>query len=100
LSWLAGTLKSDGGLARAASVLDKRGRAWRRRDGGLWGMKTIKNGAQLVWRTQHLTKHHGQVVGLEDLNLEMRAGEVLGYLGPNGAGKTTTIRLLHEGGEV
>lgn len=57
-------------------------------------METIRNGAQLVLRTEHLTKHYGRVVGLQDLNLEMREGEVLGYLGPNGAGKTTTIRLL------
>jgi len=57
-------------------------------------METIRNGAQPVLRTEHLTKHYGPVVGLEDLSLEMRAGEVLGYLGPNGAGKTTTIRLL------
>ena len=33
-------------------------------------------------------------VGLEDLDLEVRRGEVLGYLGPNGAGKTTTLKLL------
>ena len=32
--------------------------------------------------------------GLEDLNLEIGRGEVLGYLGPNGAGKTTTLKLL------
>ncbi len=32
--------------------------------------------------------------GLEDLNLEVHRGEVLGYLGPNGAGKTTTLKLL------
>jgi ABC-2 type transport system ATP-binding protein len=57
-------------------------------------METIRNGAQPVLRTEHLTKHYGRVVGLQDLSLEMRAGEVLGYLGPNGAGKTTTIRLL------
>jgi ABC-2 type transport system ATP-binding protein len=44
--------------------------------------------------TEHLTKHYGTVIGLEDLSLEVAAGEVLGYLGPNGAGKTTTIRLL------
>ena len=45
-------------------------------------------------RTEELTKHYGPVVGLEGLNLEVNAGQVLGYLGPNGAGKTTTIRLL------
>ena len=61
---------------------------------GLRSMKTSGRPAHVALRTEHLTKHYGAVVGLEDLNLEMRAGEVLGYLGPNGAGKTTTIRLL------
>jgi ABC-type glutathione transport system ATPase component len=32
--------------------------------------------------------------GLEDLNLQVARGGVLGYLGPNGAGKTTTLKLL------
>jgi ABC-2 type transport system ATP-binding protein len=32
--------------------------------------------------------------GLEDLDLDIRRGEVFGYLGPNGAGKTTTLKLL------
>jgi ABC-2 type transport system ATP-binding protein len=32
--------------------------------------------------------------GIEDLDLDVRRGEVLGYLGPNGAGKTTTLKLL------
>jgi ABC-2 type transport system ATP-binding protein len=31
---------------------------------------------------------------VEDLNLEVEEGEVIGFLGPNGAGKTTTIRML------
>ncbi|GAA1533806.1 ABC transporter ATP-binding protein [Actinomadura kijaniata] len=44
--------------------------------------------------TTALTKHFGAVHALEDLNLEVSRGEILGYLGPNGAGKTTTIRLL------
>ena len=34
------------------------------------------------------------VCALDQLNLEVRAGEIFGFLGPNGAGKTTTIRLL------
>jgi ABC-2 type transport system ATP-binding protein len=44
--------------------------------------------------TKGLTKRFGQVTALDDLDLEVSPGEVLGYLGPNGAGKTTTIRLL------
>jgi ABC-2 type transport system ATP-binding protein len=44
--------------------------------------------------TEGLTKRYGKVRALEDLDLEVRAGEVFGFLGPNGAGKTTTIRLL------
>jgi len=45
-------------------------------------------------RTEGLAKRFGDVQALAPLNLEVGAGEVLGFLGPNGAGKTTTIRLL------
>ena len=44
--------------------------------------------------TAGLTKRFGEVVAVDDLDLEVPAGEVFGFLGPNGAGKTTTIRLL------
>ncbi len=47
-----------------------------------------------VIRTEALTKYYGRQRGVEDLDLEVKRGEVFGYLGPNGAGKTTTIRLL------
>lgn len=47
-----------------------------------------------VIEIKQLTKHYKQFSALEDLNLTVKRGEVLGYLGPNGAGKTTTIRLL------
>jgi ABC-2 type transport system ATP-binding protein len=48
----------------------------------------------LAVRTDHLSKHYGHTVALDDLHLEIETGEVFGYLGPNGAGKSTTIALL------
>jgi ABC-2 type transport system ATP-binding protein len=45
-------------------------------------------------RTENLTRKFGKVVAVEDLNLEVRKGEVFGFIGPNGAGKTTTVRML------
>lgn len=45
-------------------------------------------------RTEGLTKRYNDVAALDDLDLEIAQGEVVGFLGPNGAGKTTTIRLL------
>lgn len=41
-----------------------------------------------------LRKLYGQLVAIDDVNLQVRAGEILGFLGPNGAGKTTTIKIL------
>jgi len=35
-----------------------------------------------------------EVVALDDLTLEVRAGEIFGLLGPNGAGKSTTVGIL------
>ncbi|MFI6066774.1 ABC transporter ATP-binding protein [Micromonospora sp. NPDC051227] len=45
-------------------------------------------------RTEHLSKRYGRLLALNDLTLDVPAGEVFGFLGPNGAGKSTTIRLL------
>ena len=48
----------------------------------------------VVLRTERLTKRFDRLTAVEDLDLEVREGEVFGFLGPNGAGKTTTLRLL------
>ena len=44
--------------------------------------------------TKGLTKYYGKNIGIVDLDLEVKKGEIYGFLGPNGAGKTTTIRTL------
>lgn len=47
-------------------------------------------------KIKHLTKSYAKsdVKAVDDLNLELRPGEIFGFLGPNGAGKTTTIKIV------
>ncbi len=40
-----------------------------------------------------LTKRFGDFIAVDDVNFEVRRGEIFGFLGPNGSGKTTTIRM-------
>ncbi len=51
-------------------------------------------GSELALQLRGLTKFYGRHRGVEDVTLDVRAGEVFGFLGPNGAGKTTTIRMI------
>jgi ABC-2 type transport system ATP-binding protein len=41
-----------------------------------------------------VTKRFGSLVALDDVDLELRVGDVLALLGPNGAGKTTALSIL------
>ena len=43
---------------------------------------------------QNVTKNYGRKVAVDNLSLEIAAGEFFAVLGPNGAGKTTTIKML------
>ena len=42
----------------------------------------------------NFTKHYGELVAVNRLNLKIGPGEMFGFIGPNGAGKSTTIRFL------
>ena len=41
-----------------------------------------------------LSKHFGSIKALDNLDLKIKKGELLGLIGPNGAGKTTAIRII------
>lgn len=42
-----------------------------------------------------LTKKYGSVVALNNVNLTLESGKIIGLLGPNGSGKTTLIKLIN-----
>ncbi len=42
----------------------------------------------------HVTKAFGATKAVDDLSIDVRAGEFLSLLGPSGCGKTTTLRML------
>ena len=46
---------------------------------------------EVILKTKDLTKKYGDKVVVDNLNIEIKKGEIFGLLGPNGAGKSTTM---------
>ena len=44
---------------------------------------------------QDLTKKYGNLTALDNMNLTIHSGKIIGLLGPNGSGKTTFIKLIN-----
>ncbi len=47
-----------------------------------------------IIETEGLTKKYDELVAVDNLNLQIKSGEIYGLLGPNGAGKTTVILMM------
>lgn len=47
-----------------------------------------------ILKIKKATKHYGKIRGIDDINLDIKKGEVYGFIGPNGAGKSTTIKCI------
>jgi len=47
-----------------------------------------------ILEVKHLKKYYGKSLGVEDVTLTLKEGEIYGFIGPNGAGKSTTIRSI------
>lgn len=52
------------------------------------------NSDNVMVRIDSLTKSFGHIKALDNMNLDVKKGELLGIIGPNGAGKTTAIRII------
>lgn len=50
--------------------------------------------SEVVLSIQKLTKNFGKLCAVNQLDLEVKRGQVFGMLGPNGSGKTTTLGML------
>ena len=49
---------------------------------------------ELAIRARGLSKHFGDLVAVDEVDLDVPRAQIYGFLGPNGSGKSTTIRLL------
>lgn len=48
-----------------------------------------------ILRCENISKKYGSVLALDDFNLSVESGKIIGLLGPNGSGKTTLIKLIN-----
>lgn len=49
----------------------------------------------VILETHSLTKSYGKDIAVDDLNLSLESGQIIGLLGPNGSGKTTFLKMIN-----
>lgn len=47
-----------------------------------------------ILKTYNLTRKYGTTAVVDNINMNIKKGEIYGFLGRNGAGKTTTLRMI------
>ena len=54
----------------------------------------LPEGGRPMVRFMNVAKSYGKLVVLDQLNLDISAGEMVSVIGPSGSGKTTVLRML------
>lgn len=49
---------------------------------------------EYILRTINLTKRYGNINAVNNVNINIKKGDIYGFIGENGAGKTTTLRMI------
>ena len=52
------------------------------------------SGEKVILKTENVTMQFGGVVAVNNLNMEVKEGEIVAIIGPNGAGKTTAFNVI------
>ena len=47
-----------------------------------------------ILECKNLSKDYGSMLAINNVNLNLQAGQIVGLLGPNGSGKTTLIKMV------
>ena len=50
--------------------------------------------SSVVLKLDNVFKKFGSLIAVNNVNMEIKRGEVIGFVGPNGAGKTTTLKMI------
>ena len=64
-----------------------------RRHKALIRFKPAERGGDMVLRCEGISKSYGDLVLIENLDLDLQRGQKLGVIGPNGVGKTTLLKM-------
>jgi gliding motility-associated transport system ATP-binding protein len=54
----------------------------------------VMSDSEILVKIENLYRYYDEHCAVQDVNFELRKGEILGFLGPNGAGKSTTMQML------
>ncbi|MGA9288791.1 MAG: ABC transporter ATP-binding protein [Anaerobacillus sp.] len=60
----------------------------------MWRVIVLEHGPEKVLSLKGLTKWYGEKLVLDHIDLDVYAGQIIGYIGPNGAGKSTTVKMI------